>query len=111
MPQTIEFHLDENVDRSVCRGLRLRNINVTITQEANLLTATDEMQLEFAHSQKRVLFTQDSDFLRLHNSGINHSGIVYCVKGSCSIGEIIRSLTLIWEVLEPEEIRGKVEFI
>jgi predicted nuclease of predicted toxin-antitoxin system len=111
MPQTIEFHLDENVDRAVCRGLRLRNINVTITQEANLLTATDEMQLEFAHSQKRVLFTQDSDFLRLHNSGINHSGIVYCVKGSCSIGEIIRSLTLIWEVLEPEEIRGKVEFI
>ncbi|MBD1842803.1 DUF5615 family PIN-like protein [Cyanobacteria bacterium FACHB-63] len=111
MPQTIRFHLDENVDPAISRGLRLRAIDVTTTPEVNLLTTSDQEQLDFALSENRVIFTQDRDFLRLHESGANHAGIVYYAKSSRSIGGIIRSLTLIWEVLEPEEIRGRVEFI
>lgn len=111
MPQTIRFHLDENVDPAICRGLRLRGINVTTTPESKLLTTSDEEQLKFALNESRVVFTQDRDFLRLHESEVKHSGIVYCAKNSRSIGDIIRSLTLIWEVLEPEELEGRVEFI
>ncbi|NES25887.1 MAG: hypothetical protein F6K41_45130, partial [Symploca sp. SIO3E6] len=70
-----------------------------------------EEQLKFAHSQGRVMFTQDSDFLKLHNSGFEHCGVVYCVKGSRSIGEILRGLILIWDVLEAEEIVGMVEYL
>lgn len=31
-----------------------------------LISVSDKAQLEFALSQKRVIFTQDTDFLRMH---------------------------------------------
>jgi predicted nuclease of predicted toxin-antitoxin system len=111
MPQTIRFHMDENASSAISRGLRQRGIDVTTTPEVGLLSVSDKSQLEFAFSQGRVLFTQDRDFLRLHNSGVEHAGIVYCIKGSQSIGEVIRGLLLIWELLEPEDMHRHVEFI
>lgn len=111
MPQKIRFHLDENVNRAIADGLRRRKIDVTTTPEVGLISASDEEQLSFARSQDRVLFTQDCDFLKLHNSGFEHCGVAYCVKGSRSIGELLQGLILIWEVLEAEEIAGKVEFL
>lgn len=111
MPQAIRFHLDENVNNAIADGLRRRKIDVTTTSEARLISSSDEEQLRFACSQGRVMFTQDSDFLKLHYSGCEHCGIVYCVKGHRSIGEILQGLILIWEVLEDEELTGKVEFL
>lgn len=107
----IRFHLDENVSSAVADGLRRRDIDVTTTVEAGLLKASDEVQLAFALEQERVIFTQDADFLRLHNSGVTHAGIAFCRKDSLSVGEVIRGLVLIWELLEPEEIHKTVEFI
>lgn len=107
----IRFHMDENISNVIAKGLRSRGINVTTTPEAGLIAAPDEVQLEFSRSQGRVIFTQDTDFLRLHEAGIPHVGIAYCHQGSQSIGEIIRGLVLIWELLEPEEMIGKVEFL
>ncbi|WP_026098366.1 DUF5615 family PIN-like protein [Kamptonema formosum] len=107
----MRFHLDENVNSAVADGLRRRGVDVTATSEAGLIAASDEVQLEFALSQKRVIFTQDDDFLRLHQAGANHAGIAYCIKESRSTGEIIRGLILIWEVLEPEEMQGRLEYL
>lgn len=92
-------------------GLCRRGIDVTTTSEQRLISASDEEQLEFALAEGRVIFTQDTDFLRLHQTGMNDAGIIYCNQGSRSIGNIIRSLILIWEWLEPEDMRGRVEFI
>ena len=111
MPETIKFHLDENANNAIADGLRRRGIDVTISKEANLISASDQEQLAFAHGQGRVIFTQDRDFLELHYSGANHSGIVYCIKGSRTIGEILRGLILIYEVLTPEEMVGKLEYL
>lgn len=71
----------------------------------------DEQHVIFAIQQKRVIFTQDADFLRLDNAGISHNGIVYCRPNSRSIGQIVRRLTLVWEYLDLEDMRGRVEFI
>lgn len=111
MPETIRFHLDENVNSAVADGLRRRGIDVTNTAEEGLIASPDEAQLEFALSQGRVIFTQDADFLRLHQSGVAHAGIAYCHQGSRSIGEILRGLILIWDLLEPEDMRGQLEFL
>ncbi|MBD1908732.1 DUF5615 family PIN-like protein [Funiculus sociatus GB2-A5] len=111
MPQTIRFHLDENVNSAIADGLRRRGINVTTTAEKGLISSSDEIQIEFALSQSRVIFTADADFLRLHQAGVKHSGIVYCYQGSRSIGDILRGLILIWELLEPEDMRDHVEFL
>ena len=111
MPRTIRFHLDENVEAAVADGLRRRGVDVTTTPESNLLGASDQEQLAYLRSEERVIFTADADFLRLHAAGESHPGIAYCHQQTRSIGDIIRGLVLIWEVLEPDEIRGRLEYL
>jgi predicted nuclease of predicted toxin-antitoxin system len=103
--------MDEQVDRAIAEALRRRGINLTTTPEARLLGAIDEEQLAFAISQQRVIFTRDDDFLALHQRGVEHYGLVYCHQNSRSIGEIVRGLILIWEVLEPSDMQNHIEFI
>ncbi len=111
MARTIRFHLDEHVDSAVDDGLRRRSIDVTTSADAGLLSADDTDHLAFAVRHSRVIFTNDSDFLRLNDRGMHHPGIVYCHQQSRSVGEIIRALELIWEVLEADEMSDRVEFI
>jgi hypothetical protein len=47
----------------------------------------------------------------MHPSGVEHPGIVYCGMGSLSIGEMIRELSLIWEIYDHDEIHGMLEFL
>lgn len=107
----MRFHLDENVDHGIARGLQRRSIDVTISPDARLVGASDEEQLAFASREGRVIITHDRDMLRLHSLGINHAGIVYCASGARSIGEIVRQLLLQHECLSDEEMRGQVEYI
>jgi predicted nuclease of predicted toxin-antitoxin system len=111
MPETIRFHLDENVGNAIAEGLRRRKIEMTTTFEVGLISASDLEQLAFAKDKERVIFTQDDDFLKLHHQGLEHTGIVYCQQGSRTIGEILRGLILIWAVLEPEDMRSHLEFL
>jgi hypothetical protein len=66
--------------------------------------------LELATSLERVLFTQDADFLALHRQGLAHFGLAYAPQWT-PIGELVRGLLLIHDVLTAEEMRGRVEFI
>jgi predicted nuclease of predicted toxin-antitoxin system len=91
----IRFHLDENVDHAVARGLRLRGIDVTTSTDADLIGVSDEEQLAFAHRESRVLVTYDSDLLTLHSTGTEHSGIVFCPSESSTIGSVVQHLCLI----------------
>ncbi|MGL4880886.1 MAG: DUF5615 family PIN-like protein [Waterburya sp.] len=111
MNKQIRFHLDENVDPDVAKGLRRRGIDVTTTVEMNLLGQPDEVQFDFVYRQQRVIVTHDTDFFRLAIQSSDHWGIAFCNKGTRSIGEIIRSLILIYEVFTLEEMKGKVEYL
>ena len=111
MARTIRFHLDENCHRAIAEGMRRRGVDVTTTPDIGLSRASDEQQIAYAQALKRVIFTQDRDFLKLHAAGIAHPGIAYCDKDAKSVGEIITMLILIWEVYEPEEMANRVEFI
>ena len=111
MPRTIRFHLDEHCNPRIAVALRHRGIDVTTTADAGLLRATDEEHVAYAAAQGRVIFTQDADFLRLHAAGAQHAGIAYCHQESRSLGDIIRLLVLIWELLDPEEMRNRVEYL
>ncbi len=111
MAERICFHLDEQVDPDIARALRRHGIDVSTTVEAGLRTATDLTQLAYAQREGRVLVTHDADFLRLAAQGLGHPGIAYCHKSARSVGEIIRSLILIHEVLTPDEIAGRVQYL
>ena len=105
------MHLDENVDPDVTRALRRHGIDVPTTQETRLRSESDVRQLDFIRRENHVIMTHDSDFLQIASTTNEHPGIIYCDKTARSIGEIIRGLILIYEVLIPDDMRGKVEFL
>jgi predicted nuclease of predicted toxin-antitoxin system len=104
------FYTDEHVHRAVIKGLRQRGVDVLSVPEAGLLGASDEEHLSRARSEGRVLFTQDDDFLRLAAAGHPHEGIVYAPQ-HMSVGEIVHGLMLIFQVLEPVDMRSHIEFL
>lgn len=111
MSKQIRFHLDKNVDPAIALGLCRYGIDVTTTNSVGLRTQSDELQLKFIQETQRVLFTQDADFLIIASRRLDHPGITYCKNGTRSIGEIIEALVLIYEVMTPEEMTGRVEFL
>lgn len=110
MPERIGLYVDEHVPVAVVKGLRERGVDVVTVMEAGRLGASDEEHLAFARQEGRVLFTQGKDFLRLLAAGAGHAGIVY-VRQQTAVGEMIRGLMLVFEVLEPSEMEGHLEFL
>jgi hypothetical protein len=110
MGQKVKFYTDEHIARAIVRGLRQRGVDVLTVPEAGMLSASDEQHLERALHEQRVFFTHDHDFMRLHAAGIEHAGIVFAPR-EISVGDAIRGLMLVFQVLEVDDMKGKVEFI
>lgn len=110
MTEPIQFYADEHIGRSIVVGLRRRGVDVLTVSEAGMRSASDLEHLKFAFDQKRVIITQDDDFLRLHAQGVTHRGIVYAPHHK-TVGEIIRGVMLIYHILSPEDMHNHVEFI
>jgi len=106
----IRYFTDENVSRAVINGLRQRGVDIQSVPEVAMIGASDEEILAYAFQEGRVLYTQDDDFLGLDAAGHEHAGIVYAHQYT-PIGEIIRGLMLIFQILEAEEMVGQVEFL
>jgi len=62
-------------------------------------------------TEGRVIVTFDEDFLELASKGIAHAGISYRFQGNRSIGDMVRTLELYWELVDADEMRGKVVFL
>lgn len=110
MGERLRFYTDEQVSKAVIKGLERRGVDVLTTVSADMLGSDDRAQLAFATREGRVLYTQDDDFLRLHASGTQHAGIVYAAQGK-SVGEVLRGLMLIYDVLDANEMKNHVEFL
>jgi predicted nuclease of predicted toxin-antitoxin system len=111
MPRTIRFHLDEHVDPAIADGVRRRGINVTTTAGVGMIGASDDEHVAFAQREGRVIVTFDDDYLSAVVRNPGHHGIAYKYQGNRNIGHMIRSLELIWELLEIEEMVGRVEYL
>jgi predicted nuclease of predicted toxin-antitoxin system len=107
----IRFHLDENIQGGVARGLARRGIDVTTSQDSGLLGAPDTTQLQFAATSGRVLVTHDADHLALAASGVRHSGIAYRHAEKCSVGDMVHGLTELWRTRTAEEMTDEILFL
>ena len=58
-----------------------------------------------------MLVTHDEDFLVIANLTMDHPGIAYCHIQSRTMRQIVDALVLIHDVLTPNEVHGKVEFL
>lgn len=110
VPDRIRLHADEQIARSVVRGLRARGVDISTTPETRLRGSEDPAQLAHAFGNGRVLLTQDADFLRMHAAGQQHAGIIYAAQGK-SIGAMIRGTMLIVDLLDAESMAQHVEYI
>jgi predicted nuclease of predicted toxin-antitoxin system len=66
--------LDEHVSRAAALGLRRRGIDVVRAHEVGLVEAPDDAHFSYAVRERRVIVTQDADFLKKHNQGEHHCG-------------------------------------
>ena len=107
----MKFYLDEHIPKGVVEGLRRRGVDVLTVQEADRSGDSDEKQLAFATREGRVLVTFDDDFLRLDTTGVSHTGIVFSQTGRYTVRELIESLMLIANVIEPNEMKNHIQFI
>jgi len=113
----IRLYLDEDsMRRGLVQALRLRYFDVTTPYEAGLLAEPDAAQLEWATTHQRVLFSYNRrDFYRLHaewmEEGRDHCGIILASQGRFSIGEQVRRLVRIAQILSAENMRNRVEFL
>lgn len=107
----VRFQLDEHISHAVAEALRRRGIDVLTIDEAGLRTASDEEIMDQSTLAGRVIVTNDSDFLALHQAARRHAGIAFCSRGAQGIGRVVAGLVLIYEVLEPDEMAGQVEFL
>ena len=106
----IKFYTDEHIDKAIIKGLRRRGVDVLTTPEAGLLGARDEEHLARALAEGRVLVTQDTDYLSLDAAGIKHAGIAYAPQRK-PIGDMIRGLMLVYQVLDVIDMQDHVEYL
>ncbi len=107
----LRLHLDEHFSPAIAQALTERGIDATSTQLAGLLRADDDEQFEFAQRHARVFVTQDRDFATRAARGHRHFGIIYLPGEPRSIGETIRTLTIVAFCMTPDEIRGRIEYM
>ncbi len=102
---------DENIPYLIVEGLRRRGLNVVTVQEIGLSSEKDKVIIDRARKEGRIIYTRDTDFLRLHQIGYKHSGIFYHHPLSYSTGEVIRKITLVCESLSIEKMKNCVKFL
>ncbi len=107
----MRFHRDEHVAHAIAAGLRRRGIDVTTTTDADLLSAPDEDHIAFANRERRIVVTNDPDFLRSAAIDPTHFGIAFYPQGKRSFGEVIRHLSLMHDVMDEDEMRGRIEYL
>nr|WP_229425990.1 DUF5615 family PIN-like protein [Lusitaniella coriacea] len=76
---SIALYMDEQVPKAVTLGLRQREVDVLTVQEDGRTGTPDPIILDRATELKRVIFSQDDDFLaearRRQEEGISFSGV------------------------------------
>jgi hypothetical protein len=112
----IRIYLDEDtMDRNLLAALHLRKVDVLSASEANMLSRSDEEQLQWALENQRIIYSFNvRDFYRLHTQLVEakeqHAGIVLSSQ-NYSIGEQMRRLLRIIYTKSAEEMYNQVEFL
>jgi uncharacterized protein with PIN domain len=106
----VRYYFDEHIPHSVAHGLRQLGVDVVVSQEAGMTSADDEVHLQFATQDGRVVYTHDRDFTRLHATGVSHGGIVYSSQG-LPVRVMIDGLFEIFQVLTAEEMQDQLRYL
>jgi predicted nuclease of predicted toxin-antitoxin system len=107
----IRYYLDENVPVVIADQLRRKGIDVVTVRDIGRLGDSDENHLKRSTEMDRVLCTHDQDFLRLAVAGEQHTGIVFGLQDTHTIGDWVRGLELIHAILTVEDMVNHIEYL
>ena len=110
MANAVPLYFDENMQGAVLIQLRRRGIDIVTVQELGLRGASDESHIDRAREMQRVICTNDQDFLRLISSGIPHAGLVFG-SPQTTIGDWVKSLELLCEVMTLKDMENHIEYL
>jgi hypothetical protein len=107
--------MDHHVAFAITEGLRQRGVDVVTAGEDGASEFDDNSLLDRTTSLGRVLFSQDEDLLVIADERVRlqreFSGVIYGHQMAISIGQAVRDLEMIAKILEPHDMRNRVEFI
>lgn len=111
------LYFDEDASNAdLIFALRQRGIDVLPVLEAGLKSASDEKQLLWAASNKRIVYTFNArDCYNLHTkfmqSGRTHAGIIIGSQQRYSVREQLRRLLRLLSKTTAETMTSRVEFL
>ena len=91
--------------------LNRAGIDAMTARDLSQLGGSDPMHLARAREMGRVLCTQDTDFLRLAATGIEHAGIAFYRQYRDNIGVWVNGLIDLHARRTTEEMHNRVEYI
>jgi Domain of unknown function (DUF5615) len=113
----LSLYLDEDtMARSLIAGLRARGADVQTVIDAGLRGKDDRIQLQWAASQGRAIYTFNvADYCRLHKefleSATNHAGIIVVPRQRYPIKQQIRLLLNLVKTTSAEDMRNRLRFL
>lgn len=111
----VRIYTNESVHVGVAAGLKRRGVDAFSALDVGNLGLTDEAQLDYAVAEHASIFTHDADFLRLAQVWAEkqktHWGIIYVHQDKLGVGDCIRRLKEIADVLELDDVKNHIEFL
>lgn len=114
----LSFQLDEDCQTTaLATALRQHGLEAVTTNGAGLQGVDDETQLREAAAHGRAIVTNNiRDFVPLHAQWLRekrppHAGIVLFPQQEFGVGEIVRRLAHLSQVVSAEEMRNRMEWL
>ena len=114
---TCLLYFDEDcMDHDLVQAMRIRGMDVTTALEQGMIEQPDEVHLNFATSQGRVLYSFNvGDFYQLHTRYLQtsrvHSGIIVAPQQRYTVGQQLRCLLKITATLSAQAMQNRLEFL
>jgi hypothetical protein len=114
---SIRLYRDEDsMQRALVDALRSRGMDVTTALDDNIIDSPDNLHLDHATDQGRVLFSFNrGDFYQLHTTylmmGKSHAGIILANQQQYSVGEQMRRILRLAAAKSADDMRDHIEFL
>jgi predicted nuclease of predicted toxin-antitoxin system len=113
----IRFLTDEDFNRPILHGVRLRlpNLDIVRVQDVGLRSFRDERILEFAAFDDRIVLSHDVTTMKGHAEDRLRQRKpmpgLFLVRQDVPIGHAIEEIVIVAECSEKEEWNGEIRFL
>ena len=104
--EPIRFYLDEHLSPEIAKQLSRHGIDALRGPRSD----DDLNHLRRASTLGRAVCTRDRDYVRLHEAGEEHAGIIKGLKQH-TIGDWVNFLKFVHAICAPADLRNNVEYL